>query len=100
MRFIWSMPRYRYKNQETYAQVKSVLRLIQQKGIEGTIQFIAPEGTSFPGPTAPLLLKPVGRECHPDCLSRDDMTKAISEVGKVLDSLHAIDWCHCDVRCI
>lgn len=100
LRFIWSMPRCRYKDKETRAQVIKVLQLIQYKQIQGTIQFIAPEaaGTPFPAPTAPLLLKPVGRECHPECLSRDDMTKAISAVRKVLASLHDIDWCHCDVR--
>jgi len=89
-----------YNDKETRAQVIKVLQLIQHNRIQGTIQFIAPEaaGTPFPALTAPLLLKPVGRECHPDCLSRDDMTKAISAVGKVLASLHDIDWCHCDVR--
>ena len=94
------MPRYRYTDRETRAQVIKVLQLIQRERIQGTIQFIAPEaaGTPFPGPTAPLLLRPVGRECHPDRLSRDHMTKAISAVRKVLDSLHHFEWCHCDVR--
>lgn len=52
----------------------------------------------FPTLESPLLLGPVGRECHPKYLSHVDMTKAITTVLQVLERLHSFGWCHCDVR--
>jgi len=46
----------------------------------------------------PLFLTPVGRECDPKYLTRHDMTTAIKKVLGVLDELHKMEWCHCDVR--
>lgn len=52
---------------------------------------------NFPAPNT-LFLTPVGRECHQKCLTRDEMRKAITTVLGVLDKLHKMGWCHCDVR--
>ena len=97
MRFIWCMPQCRYNDQDTKERVKKVLNLIQDNKIENTIQLLKHK-QPFPSPTQPLLLGPVGRECHPKYLPYDEMTKAINTVLKVLDNLHQKQWCHCDVR--
>ena len=92
------MPRCRYNSQDTRAKVIEVLKLIQQNNIQNTIYLLPNDREAFPDPKAPLLLGPVGRECHPEYLSYTDMSTAINALLKVLDDLHKIEWCHCDVR--
>ena len=98
MRFIWCMPRCRYREPSTYERVKQVLKLIQHKKIENTIQLLENKEPFPNSPGQPLLLGPVGRECHPKYLRHEEMTNAINTVLKVLDDLHQIKLCHCDVR--
>ena len=98
MRFIWSMPRCRYKDKATRNRVVQALTLIREKKIQGTIQLSTESLEPFPSDDAPLWLEPVGRECDPKCLTYDDMIKAITAVLSVLVRLHAENLCHCDVR--
>ena len=97
MRFIWCMPQCRYNDQDTKERVKEVLNLIQDNKIKHTIQLLTHK-KPFPSPMEPLLLGPVGRECHPKYLRYEEMKNAINTVLKVLDNLHQKQWCHCDVR--
>ena len=70
-----------------------MLKKLEKKGVEGVIQL-----SCEPEQNGPLKLVPVGQVCDPEFMRFSEMQQAIKAVLRVLDALHKMNLCHCDVR--